>query len=198
MPSQFFVYPIFKNGSSSLNEYADEIKCRRLRGENIGVIDTKVHVYLRDPRERFISGVNTFVQHNADLDLRTMMTFIERYLFVNRHFAPQFFWLINLARFLPHHIPIVLHDIKDLKDVTPLHSDAKIKPPTEEFLEEFYRQSWNSMELYYYLDQQLCEQVGTQILFPEFMYQLRNDNAFLFDTVFGKSIQLVEMVRALP
>lgn len=197
MPSQFFVYPIFKNGSSSLNEYADQINCRRLQGKEINAIDSEVHVYLRDSRSRFVSGVNTFVQHNADLDLHTVLKLVNQCLFLNRHFAPQFFWIINLARYLPEHVPMVLHHIDELKSVTPLHSDAKIQPPTADFLDRFNGMNWNSMELYHYLDQKLTDAIGTKILFANFVKWIQQDDKVFFDTVFGKGIKLAEMIRGV-
>ena len=54
VPSQRYVYPIYKNGSSSLYESGyrlmehDEL-C------NIPVVD----IYVRDPYDRFVTGVNT-------------------------------------------------------------------------------------------------------------------------------------------
>lgn len=198
MPSQFFVYPIFKNGSSSLTEYADQQLYQRLREHEISQITSEVHVYLRDARSRFRSGVNTFVQHNPDMDLRTVLTFVNRYLFLNRHFTPQFFWLINLARYLSGNVPMVLHDIDELKSITPLHSDAKILPPSAEFCEMFDGMNWDALELYYYLDQKLTDAIGSKILFPEFVEWIRQDDKILFDTVFGKSLNLTEMIRGLP
>lgn len=195
--SQFFVYPIFKNGSSSLNEWADQMKWRRWIGPSIGAIDTEVHVYLRDPRQRFISGINTFAQHNSKLDLDTLLTFINRYGFINRHFAPQFFWILNLARFLPHTTPLVLHSIDDLHLVTPLHSDAKILPVDDKFLEKFNKFDWQYMELYYYLDQRLTDLIGNKILFSELVNDIRTQDSNLYWQVFHKSINIVEMMRGL-
>lgn len=95
-PGTRYVYPIFKNGSSSL--FAEK-KFRLISPaevENISVIE----VFVRDPHERFLSGVQTYLDKSPSvLDRRTLLYVIERYLYLNRHFCPQIYWLLNLSRF---------------------------------------------------------------------------------------------------
>ena len=71
VPSQRYVYPIYKNGSSSLYESGF-----RLVGHdelpNIDIVD----IYVRNPYDRFATGVNTFLQHNSSLDRATALHFI--------------------------------------------------------------------------------------------------------------------------
>ena len=57
---QRFVYPIFKNGSSSLNDQASQDNLKVLVNEQIKKI-SKIDIILRDPTDRFISGFNTYV-----------------------------------------------------------------------------------------------------------------------------------------
>lgn len=114
VPSQRYVYPIYKNGSSSLYSSGfrllehDEIK-------NITVVD----IYVRNPYDRFVTGVNSFLYQNPNLDQATALHFITNYLFLNRHFCPQFYWLVNLQRFTNAKIRInpleALSEITDLK-----------------------------------------------------------------------------------
>lgn len=116
VPSQQYVYPIYKNGSTSLYESGfrilehDELK-------NIPVVE----VYVRDPYERFITGVNTFIQHNSHLDKETVIYFATNYLFLNRHFCPQFYWLVNLQRFC--NALIKLKPLEQLSEITEAHSN---------------------------------------------------------------------------
>ena len=97
---QRFVYPIFKNGSSSLTEYARQQGYKTLLNEQIKKIKI-IDVILRNPQDRFISGLNTFLwmtkRDHPDLDTKTILHFAENYLFLNRHYAPQISWLINLT-----------------------------------------------------------------------------------------------------
>ena len=73
-----YIYPIFKNGSSSLkqsgytvvspDEYADI---------------SEITVFVREPFERYLSGVNTFVQHNPSYHQETLVHIISENLFLN-------------------------------------------------------------------------------------------------------------------
>ena len=89
-----YVYPIFKNGSSSLlaaNPRAlNYFEMRELR---------TVEVFLREPFERYISGVQTYLRQNTHLDRATALTMIDEYLFLNSHFSLQFHWIVNLQKF---------------------------------------------------------------------------------------------------
>ena len=89
-----YVYPIFKNGSSSLT--ADS---RLLSYEELGNIGT-VEVFIREPFERYVSGVQTYLRYlPPQYDRDTMLKVIWEFLFLNRHFAPQYYWLVNFTRF---------------------------------------------------------------------------------------------------
>ena len=92
---QRFVYPIFKNGSSSLAAKG----YRQLSHDEIRKLST-IEVYLRDPYERYVSGVQTYLSNlGPGYDRATVLKMIGEFLFLNRHFALQFHWLTNLARF---------------------------------------------------------------------------------------------------
>jgi len=136
VPSQRYVYPIYKNGSSSLYESGfrlvghDELR-------NIPVVD----IYVRNPYDRFVTGVNTFLQHNIGLDRATALHFINNYLFLNRHFCPQFHWLVNLQRFT--NAKIRINPIDTLSDITALRSNKSQDPLLDEAL--------NTEKLHFYL-----------------------------------------------
>ena len=74
--SQRYIYPIFKNGSGSITEYAKIQKLKILINEQIRKL-SDINVIIRNPQERFISGFNTYVyntkQENSQLDLDTIM-----------------------------------------------------------------------------------------------------------------------------
>jgi hypothetical protein len=56
IPSQRYVYPIFKNGSSSLRIAARKNNWRIKINEQITQL-TEIDVVIRNPLERFISGI---------------------------------------------------------------------------------------------------------------------------------------------
>ena len=88
------VYPIFKNGSQSLQAK----QYRQLSKDEI-INLTHVEIYVREPFERYISGVQTYLRFRSTLDRATALHIINDYLFLDRHFALQFHWLVNLKRF---------------------------------------------------------------------------------------------------
>ena len=89
-----YVYPIFKNASSSLFETA-KATLNTTQIKRIG----HVEVFVREPFERYVSGVQTYLRMNPHLDRTTALSMIDEYLFLNRHFTLQFHWLVNLMRF---------------------------------------------------------------------------------------------------
>jgi hypothetical protein len=88
-----YVYPIFKNGSSGLKEKS----LRTLTPEQVANVEC-VTVYLREPFERYVSGVQTYLAYHPEFDRATTLSMIEQYLFLDRHFTLQFHWIVNLQR----------------------------------------------------------------------------------------------------
>jgi hypothetical protein len=85
-----YVYPIFKCGSSSFFKDAKQV----IKNEKIEKLKT-ITVLIREPKERFMAGVVTY----ADLVKRStkdVMKDIKADKLCNRHFAPQFVWLMQL------------------------------------------------------------------------------------------------------
>ena len=95
---QYF-YPIFKNGRSSLTIYAKRNNLPLLKNKEISNLK-KITVFLRSPEERFVSGVYTFfyLTNNQSIDENTLKK-IENFDIVNRHFIPQYLWLLHLHKY---------------------------------------------------------------------------------------------------
>lgn len=92
------VYPIFKNGRSSVKIYAKANNCATYTDHQLSRLDL-ITVYLRTPRQRFASGVNTYLYLESDshLDVK-LLDSIERGDTVNKHFVPQYVWLLQLYK----------------------------------------------------------------------------------------------------
>ena len=90
LPSGELVAKILKNASSSLDRQGYELATIEEILEARTII-----AYWREPISRFISGVSTFTQQSG-ISVDTAV----RYLFLNKHYAPQFYSIINLSRFM--------------------------------------------------------------------------------------------------
>lgn len=191
--SQQFVFPIFKNGSVSLS-YLGKI----LANDEITTITEPITVFLRDPQERFLSGVNTYVQHlerdHPGLDLHTVLFFVNQVGFLNRHYCPQFFWLINLARYTNPNTRLHFEHISAISELADINSKSGITAPSVEFLEKFNSFSWKHQELYFFMDQLLLARIGQSCTFRELMEDIKHNRPELYDLIFTKSKQLVNVL----
>ena len=106
------VYPIFRNGSSSLREAADTTYI------NDQIKDCEhIQILLRDPAIRFISGINEYCRQNK-LDVRQTWSMVEQDKVNDRHFCPQFVWLIHLSKFYRGKVTLLpFTDIKKITDI---------------------------------------------------------------------------------
>ena len=101
-----FVYPIMRNGSTSLRAVAglkytnNEIK----KCQNI-------IVFLREPADRFVSGINEYCLQNK-VDLYQTYNLVQAGKLVDRHFSPQWIWLLHLSKYYKGMI-----SLKSLDDV---------------------------------------------------------------------------------
>ena len=182
VPSQRYVYPIYKNGSSSLYESG----FRLVSSDELPNIDV-VDIYVRNPYDRFVTGVNTFLQHNSSLDRATALHFINTYLFLNRHFCTQFHWLVNLQRFT--NAKIRINHIDTLSDITALRSNQSQDPLLDEAL--------NTEKLHFYLsiDKVLTEDLlGKTVPFKLIVQTIRHRYPDVYKEVVQRSIDLCNVL----
>lgn len=107
------VYPMFCGGSTSVTRDCD----RKYINEEIGNCK-HINVLLRDPVERYVAGVNEYCQqHNKDIKETSQL--IEQGKLANRHFAPQYVWLLHLSKFYKG--TITLRPFDYIKQLTNLH-----------------------------------------------------------------------------
>lgn len=108
LPAGRFVYPIFKNASSSLSQLC----VKKIYNSNIDIHTNIIEVYWREAGNRFNSGVNTYLQHKNQLESKTLVNLIESGELVNRHFMPQYMWLCHLYK---HYTgKIIIKDVNSL------------------------------------------------------------------------------------
>ena len=110
-------YPIFKNGRSSLTIYAERNNLPLLKNKEISNLKN-ITIFLRSPKERFVSGVYTFFYlNNNQLIDENILKKIESFDIVNRHFVPQYIWLLHLCKYYDG--VIQFKSVKELYDLIP-------------------------------------------------------------------------------
>jgi hypothetical protein len=188
VPGQQYVYPIFKNGSSAL--YGSGY--RLLDKSELLTLDT-VDVFVRAPMERFVSGVQMYLSRLPDTYHReTVLHYVDRYLFLNRHYAPQFHWLLNLSRHTT--AKIKLRSLTELdqytKNVTPYTLN---NPPRDTSLVEFFN---DNMRLHFYLtlDKALVDLVGQTVSFKDIVEHIRTQYPDAYKEIIERSITLCNVL----
>jgi hypothetical protein len=196
--SQQFVYPIFKCGRSSLTWKMESRGWTFVPEQEINKIITPIRIFLRDPRERFLSGINTYLQHleaeGNDLDQHTVLYFVNRYLFLNRHYAPQFFWLLNLARFTRPDTLVTFSPMTEIDQLTHFNSRAGVEPLTDELEQKINSFNWTAVELYHALDQILIDHIGKTITIHELLTHVQDKHSNLYNLVFKKSLNITNVL----
>lgn len=120
------VYPIFKNGKSAIEHYADEHKCKWLINEQCRRANP-ITVFLRKPLERFVSGVHTYLEfekRTKNVDVGKTLLDIESGHLTNEHFMTQYEWLQQLHAY--HKGIIVLKTVNDLLGFIPNREKPRI------------------------------------------------------------------------
>ena len=110
------VYPIFRVGYTSLIADADQT----YTNEQISKCE-HIDILIRDPRDRFVSGVNEYCRHN-NRDVKETRKLIQQGKLVDRHFAPQYLWLLHLYKFYKG--TVTLEPFEYIREITQQHRRA--------------------------------------------------------------------------
>ena len=183
------VFLIQKNGSSSLKKQQVRDNLTMFINEQISTLDY-VDVYIRNPRARYVSGVNTYLQHlqrdHPELDYPTSFWFAKQHKFLNTHYLPQFHWLANLSRHLRSDTKIRFRDFKDFCKIVDYQNRNEITPPTKDFVLKLFKDDCN-IELWLYLDQILLELSGQEMTWTELLKYYQADHKNIIEHVLPKT-----------
>ena len=140
-----FVYPIMKNGSTSLISVAGREYINKEINKCKDII-----VFLRDPADRFVAGLKEYCKQN-NADVTQTWKLVEQGKFIDRHFSPQWLWLLHLSKFYQGRIS--LKSIMDLNTYCNIH---------------LYRSKNNSTDItpidnFVQADQELMKHVGKTV-----------------------------------
>jgi hypothetical protein len=184
-----WVYLIQKNGNSSLRIQQTRDNLAVFTNNEISALDY-VDVYIRNPRDRYVSGVNTYLQHlqrnHPELDFYTAFWFAKRYKFLNTHYLPQFHWLANLSRYLRNDAKIRIRDFENFKKITDIHDTAEVTPPSKQFVNELLAND-TDLELWLYLDQILLDLAGQEMTWIELLEYYQTNHKNILEHVLPKT-----------
>ena len=184
-----WVYLIHKNGNSSLRRQQARDNLAVFTNDQIRALDY-VDVYIRNPRARYVSGVNTYLQHlqrdHPELDSATAFWFAKRYKFLNTHYLPQFHWLANLSRYLGSDAKIRLRDFQDFEKIAEQDDRAKVIPPTEDFVNNLMMDNCN-IDLWLYLDQILLDLSGSVFTWNGLLEHYQHNHPHIIQHVLPKT-----------
>lgn len=171
-----YVYLIQKNGSSSLRIQQSKENFEIFSNDQISTL-THIDVYIRNPRERYVSGVNTYIQHlqrdYPELDINTALWFVKRYKFLNTHYAPQIFWLANLSKYLSDNIKLRFRNFQDFSKIAKIHSHAGVTAPSRELVQTILND--DKIEFWCYVDQILLDLEGKELSWSELLDYLKTN-----------------------
>ena len=171
-----YIYPIFKNGSSAIQHQTQINGYKKLVNEQIKKV-TDIAVFLRNPKERYRSGFQTYIHNNFELDYQTIFQLGQQGHILDRHYLPQIHWLINLMRYMDPDARIHIHNIAMLVHYAP----SGLRPPKSNL--EVPMSTW--MEMALRLDWILWTDMSGQGWTPrEILTKLAEDDALAYSTVF--------------
>jgi len=199
IPAQRYVYAIFKNGHSSLSSYQIANNPRVLVNQQIKKIKS-VDVIIRNPYDRLISGINTYIQHtikeNPSLDLATVEWFAQNYLYLDRHYCPQFFWLLNLSRYTNVDTILNLLPISAISEITGRNDKPIGVADISNELVKKLSQIKNN-EMYQRIDTVIFELIGQSMTFNEILQKIKIVDLSAYDYVIGHAQQILKPTYAL-
>ena len=171
-----WIYLIQKNGSSSLRIQQSRDNLAVFTNDEISALDY-VDVYIRNPRARYVSGVNTYLQHlqrdHPELDYSTAFWFARRYKFLNTHYLPQFHWVANLSGYMHCDAKIRFRNFKEFNNITNLNFNESARVPAK-FVDTLFKDDTN-IELWLFLDQILLDLAGQEMTWSQLLdYYQRN------------------------
>lgn len=192
-----YVYLIQKNASTSLRRQATENQDNIYINSDIKELKF-VDLYIRDPLERYLSGINTYLQHlkrdNSELDSDTCLWFATRYNFLNRHYMPQILWVINLSRYLADDTILRFRKFNEVKNLTSYNIKAGITPADQKFEQKVKQMMQSDLELYLFLDQMLLDFSGQEFTFNTLKHKLQTHPSDCYTSVIERFVEIAKKI----
>jgi hypothetical protein len=184
VPHTHYVLPIFKNGSSSLTSQGyRQVNLQEL--QDISVID----VFVRDPHDRFLSGVQTYLTKLPKLDPSTILYFVKHFLYLNRHFCPQVYWLLNACRYTNARFHI--RPWEQLNTVTQFNENQSVPDPA---LQDLFAET--RVKFFNEIDEALTVNLINQtVSMQDIISVIKNNYEDLYQETFGTAEEIVNVLH---
>ena len=191
--SHNFIYPIFKNGSSSLYDTANDNNWKILLNNQIEKCE-KITVFIREPLDRLYTGINSYIEEliNIGLDENTILYFINNYAFLNRHYLPQILWLTHLVRYAKSNVILSVKHIDDIKYVAN-HFTNRSKSKNYTFINKL--DIISKLNFYISADEFLLKYINQEVTWSEIISRYKLENSAGYDHIFAHAEKLSD---ALP
>jgi len=150
------IYPIFKVGSSTLMSIAN----KSYRNGEISRC-SHIDIFLRDPGDRFVTGLNEYCRQN-NLDVENTWQLVKEGKLIDRHFAPQYIWLFHLYKFYKG--TVTLKPFRHIKKITKVHKNKNIRNKVSVAL----------LKRFVEVDYQLIESVGRTVDLEDIVRRFKN------------------------
>lgn len=135
------IYPIYVNGSTSLIRASD----RSYTNNDITALN-HIDVIIRNPDDRFVSGINVYSRQNG-ITVPEVHRLVREGHLVDRHFCPQYVWLCHLYRFFKG--TVTLRPLDSMHEYTGNHFHRNRSKIIVDTVTEFVE-----------IDHRLSEQIG--------------------------------------
>ena len=185
VPQRRYVYPIFKNGSTSLRK-SNYLAVSNQELKNL----TNIEVFVRNPHNRFLSGVQTYIDKlGHEYDSQTVLNLISQNLYLNRHFCPQLYWILNLSRFTS--ATLTIKPVEELSLITEYTENQSIPNP---IMAEFFKT--NSKVLFYNeMDEVLTVNlIGKTVTVDEILLTLKENYTELYNDIFKTAKEILNVL----
>jgi hypothetical protein len=147
-----------------------------------------------------ISGINTFIQQtvrdNPDLDPITVEWFALNYFSLNRHYASQFSWLLNLARYLNPDTTLNFLPMSAVGDITGFdRKPIGIQQAPKELIEQINLTTNNKM--YQRIDTVIFGCIGQSMTFTQLLQHIKIVDSPAYEYVIGYAQQILNPTYVL-
>jgi hypothetical protein len=157
-------------------------------------------VIVRDPQDRLISGINTYIQHtlkdNPKLDPATVEWFALNYLALNRHYASQFCWLLNLGRYLNTESKLNFLSMTEVGNITSYNDKPLgVYQAPDELINQVNLIKNN--EMYQRIDTVIFDCIGKSLTFKELLKHIKTIDSSAYEYVIEYAQQILNPTYAL-